>query len=210
MRRTQPDYPSHTVAFESVARLLIAGEPVYFTLQNISEFWNVATRPVANNGMGLSVVFTLGEVEKIERILTLLPESPAIYGEWKRLVVAHNVLGSKVQDTKLVAAMNVHGLRKNPHLQHGRFQPLCGRSPASGIRALLGQHWRRFSCAHFGQPARWRALATGAVRSGRGVGNCVRNWFSVSQAAIFSLIAISESASPSNASCECTPFGADR
>jgi len=112
LRRTQPDHPNHTAAVESVALLLSSGEPVYFTLQNISEFWNVATRPIANNGFGFSVATALREVEKIERVLSLLPDSPAIYGEWKRLVVEHGVLGSKVHDTKLVAAMNVHGVRR--------------------------------------------------------------------------------------------------
>lgn len=48
LRRTQPDHPNHAAAVESVAKLLAAGEPIYFTLQNISEFWNVATRPVGN------------------------------------------------------------------------------------------------------------------------------------------------------------------
>jgi predicted nucleic acid-binding protein len=112
LRRTQPDHPSHAVAVESVSRLLLTGEPVYFTLQNIAEFWNVATRPAANNGLGFSIAMTLSEVEKIERFLTVLPESPATYGEWKRLVVMHSVLGSKVHDTKLVAVMNVYGVRK--------------------------------------------------------------------------------------------------
>jgi hypothetical protein len=37
-RRTQPDHPSHVSAVESVARRIAAGEPVYFTVQNISEF----------------------------------------------------------------------------------------------------------------------------------------------------------------------------
>jgi predicted nucleic acid-binding protein len=110
LRRTQPDHPSHTVAVESVAKLLAAGEPVYFTLQNMSEFWNVATRPAANNGLGFSIALTLGELQKIERFLTVLPDSPAVYAEWKRLVVKHSVLGSKVHDAKLVATMNVHGI----------------------------------------------------------------------------------------------------
>ena len=52
LRRTQPDHPRHGLAVESVARLLSSGEAVYFTLQNMSEFWNVATRPAANNGLG--------------------------------------------------------------------------------------------------------------------------------------------------------------
>ncbi len=107
LRRTQPDHPNHAVAVESVARLLSIGELVYFTFQNISEFWSVATRPIEKNGLGFSPALVLSEVEKIEWLLTFLPDSPAIYGEWKRLVV---VLGVKVHDAKLVAAMNVQGI----------------------------------------------------------------------------------------------------
>lgn len=81
LRRTQPDHPNHAVAVESVAQLLSAGEPVYFTLQNISEFWNVATRPIAGNGLGFSVALALREVEKIERFLTILSDSAAVYTE---------------------------------------------------------------------------------------------------------------------------------
>jgi predicted nucleic acid-binding protein len=81
LRRTQSNHASHTLAVESVVRLLAAGEVVYFTLQNISEFWNVATRPVANNGLGFSMVLALADVEKIEGFLTTLPDSPAVYAE---------------------------------------------------------------------------------------------------------------------------------
>ena len=80
LRRTQPDHPSHTLAVESVAKLLAANEPVYFTLQNMAEFWNVGTRPVANNGLGFSVALALGELEKIERFLTVLPDSGCLWG----------------------------------------------------------------------------------------------------------------------------------
>jgi predicted nucleic acid-binding protein len=52
LRRIQPDHEHHTLAIDSVARLLATGEQVYFTLQNISEFWNVMTRPIAVNGLG--------------------------------------------------------------------------------------------------------------------------------------------------------------
>ncbi len=51
-------------------------------------------------------------MEKIEQFLTVLPDSPAVYAEWKRLVVQHSVLGTKVHDTKLVATMNLHGVRR--------------------------------------------------------------------------------------------------
>jgi predicted nucleic acid-binding protein len=91
---------------------LAAAEPVFFTLQNLSEFWNVVTRPSANNGLGFSVEVAPAEVEKIERFLAVLPDTPSVYSEWKRLVVNRRVTGSKVHDAKLVATMNVDGIRR--------------------------------------------------------------------------------------------------
>jgi predicted nucleic acid-binding protein len=112
LRRTQPDHESHSLAVESVAFLIESGEPVYFTPQNISEFWNVATRQQGQNGLGFSVALAAREVAKIEQVLSLLPDSPSAYSEWKRLVMAHGVMGAKVHDARLVAAMNVHGVQR--------------------------------------------------------------------------------------------------
>jgi predicted nucleic acid-binding protein len=112
LRRTQTDHPEHKIAVGSVVRLLAGGESVYFTLQNISEFWNVMTRPLGSNGLGLTLQAAAPEIGKIERILTVLPDSPAVYEEWKRLVFSRGVRGSKVHDAKLVATMNVHGVRR--------------------------------------------------------------------------------------------------
>jgi predicted nucleic acid-binding protein len=113
LRRTEPRHPSHSVAFDSVARFLAEGEPVYFTMQNISEFWNVATRPIANNGLGFSAAAALFELTKIEPSLAVLPDAPEVYGESKSMVVRHNVLGSKVHDAKLVAVMNIHRVQRS-------------------------------------------------------------------------------------------------
>jgi predicted nucleic acid-binding protein len=121
LRRIQPDHVHHAMAIDSVARLLAAGEQVYFTLQNISEFWNVITRPIAVNGLGFSPAFALSEVAKIETVLTLLPDSPAVYEEWKRLVATHAVIGAKVHDARLVAVMNVHGVRRILTFNTGDF-----------------------------------------------------------------------------------------
>jgi predicted nucleic acid-binding protein len=117
----QPSHPSHALAVESVARLLAAGEPVHFALQNIAEFWNVATRPVEYNGLGFSATVTLAEVGKIEEALVLLPDMPALYPEWKGLVVRHGVTGVKVHDARLVAAMTVHGVRRLLTFNAGDF-----------------------------------------------------------------------------------------
>lgn len=78
LRRTQPADERHMIAVESVARLIASGEPVHFTPQNIADFWNVVTRPVAANGLGFSAELARAEVEKIERALRLLPDLPAM------------------------------------------------------------------------------------------------------------------------------------
>jgi predicted nucleic acid-binding protein len=121
LRRTQPGHPHYNAAVESVIRLVAAGEPVHYTLQNVAEFWNALTRPVANNGLGLSVVRAEVEIVGIEETLTLLPDVPAIYAEWRRLVTQHGVLGAKVHDARLVAAMNVHGVTRLLTFNAGDF-----------------------------------------------------------------------------------------
>ena len=112
LRRTQPGHPSYEAAVESIARLTEMGERGCVTSQVIAEFWNAATRPQQQNGLGFPVELTLREVTRIESTLTLLHDNASIYSEWKRLVTTHRVLGSKVHDARLVAAMHVHGVTK--------------------------------------------------------------------------------------------------
>jgi len=111
LRSVEPLHPLHAIAVGAVFRLLDENTPVYFALQNIAEFWNVATRPIQNNGLGFSIPSTLSEVEKIEGLLTLLPDTPAVYAEWKRIVVGKGVSGVKVHDARLVATMKTHRVR---------------------------------------------------------------------------------------------------
>jgi predicted nucleic acid-binding protein len=140
LRRTQPDHESHALAVESVAKMLENGELVCFTPQHISELWNVATRPQAQNGLGFSVALAATEVAKIEQALILLPDSPATYAEWKRLVLTHGVMGVKVHDARLVAAMAVHGVRRILTFNADDFKryDIEALSPAS----VLAAEWR--------------------------------------------------------------------
>lgn len=112
LRSIEPLHPHHRLAVSAVASLLTEDVSVYFTLQNIAEFWNVATRPVENNGLGFSILATLAEVDRIEGLLTFLPDIPAVYSEWKRIIIENNVSGVKVHDARLVATMKTHGVQR--------------------------------------------------------------------------------------------------
>lgn len=67
----------------------------------------MATRPADRNGLGLSHEEVLQEVGSIEKLLTLLPDIPAIYADWKEIVRDHKVQSVKVYDARLVATMNI-------------------------------------------------------------------------------------------------------
>jgi len=75
--------------------------------QNLTEFWNVCTRPSDRNGLGLTPSETDTHISKLETFLTVLPEVPDIYTEWRHLVVTHSVSGVRVFDARLVASMTV-------------------------------------------------------------------------------------------------------
>ena len=101
----------HSAAAGALDFLFASGETVVIVPQNIAEFWNVCTRPVDHNGLGLTPSEAETEILKLEALFPLLPESPAIYHEWKRLVVTHAVSGVRVYDARLVASMNVHDVK---------------------------------------------------------------------------------------------------
>ena len=113
LRLALRDSPDHRVVRTAVASLQSGNAQLFFTHQNISEFWNVATRPKEQNGFGLSVDEVEREVKGIERGLTFLPDSEALYREWRRVVTAYQVRGLQVHDARLAAAMLVHNV---PHI----------------------------------------------------------------------------------------------
>jgi predicted nucleic acid-binding protein len=108
LRSVQPNHPLCTQATHAVSKLIRQQDAIFFCAQNIAEFWNVATRPADRNGLGLSPEEVLQEVSNIEKSLTLLPDVPAIYGAWKRIVATHKVQGVKVYDARLAAIMSVY------------------------------------------------------------------------------------------------------
>lgn len=87
------------------------GDSVCVFPQNLIELWNVSTRPLNVNGLGLSLQESERNVARCESFFTLLPETPAIFKEWKRLATTYAVSGLKVHDARLVAAMNVHDVK---------------------------------------------------------------------------------------------------
>ncbi len=105
--------PTYLTVRRAVSLLKSRREALVTTPQNIAEFWNVCTRPAtARGGLGLSIEATDGRVRLLERHFRVLPDMPAIYPQWRTLVLAHNVSGVQVHDARMVAAMLIHGVTR--------------------------------------------------------------------------------------------------
>jgi predicted nucleic acid-binding protein len=110
VRVSQREDPSYGMIRAALSSLRAAGARLCFTPQNLAEFWNVCTRPAPQNGYGLSIAETDRRAELIESRFSLLPDTEQVHTVWRRLVVVHSVVGVKVHDARLVAAMHVHGV----------------------------------------------------------------------------------------------------
>src|SRR5438067_1171403 len=98
------------VARHALKALLRGGATLSVAPQNLVELWSVCRRPEKDNGLGK----TAAEIDRycrfIESFVNVLPETPELFVKWRELVIAHNVIGNKVFDAKLVAAMSLHGV----------------------------------------------------------------------------------------------------
>lgn len=103
--------PSHFEVRTAIRLLRLRKDKLITLTQNIAEFWNVSTRPIAaRGGYGFSVAETARKLQLLERLIEVRPESREAFQEWKRLVVDRSILGVKVYDARIVAAMTHYGI----------------------------------------------------------------------------------------------------
>jgi len=111
LRLVQKNSPMHPYARKAIIMLRRQGVSLCIVPQNLIEFWAVATRPISNNGLGLSIDEASQAIDKIKRIFVLYPDTPRILTEWENIVIKHQVKGKQVHDARLVAAMVTHKIR---------------------------------------------------------------------------------------------------
>ncbi len=110
LRLVEPTHSLHMAVRSAVNSLRKNGSDIHITTQNCIEFWNVITRLANNNGLGIKPSDAEPLLDLLERLFPILADTPTIYLEWRRLVIAYAVAGVKVHDARLVASMKVHGV----------------------------------------------------------------------------------------------------
>jgi predicted nucleic acid-binding protein len=107
LRFADRTHPLHPRVRAAVRVLRAEGHRLRTTPQNCVEFWNVVTRPADKNGLGLEPANADRLLRLMERLVPVLPDVPAVYPQWRQLVVAFGVSGVQVHNARLVAAMRL-------------------------------------------------------------------------------------------------------
>ena len=110
LRVAQPTIASHATSLAALTQLANADYDLCVVPQSIYEYWVVATRPVTVNGLGLTIQDVDQQIQDLLSRFTLLRDERGIFAHWYDLVVKNAVHGKLAHDTRLVAAMQRHGL----------------------------------------------------------------------------------------------------
>ena len=120
---------SYALADRAVVELFSRGVVLHLTPQNLIEFRNAATRPLAANGLGLTPAQAENKAADFEALFPLLLETANIYPTWKTLVAAAAVIGKQVHDARLVAVCHVSGISHLLTFNTAHFARLASFGP---------------------------------------------------------------------------------
>jgi predicted nucleic acid-binding protein len=109
-RVAHKNHPHTPVAIAALQRLWDEGHELRIVPQVLYEYWSVATRPVQQNGLGFTPAVVDADITNFKRVFAVLRDERGILEPWQQLALAASVTGKQSHDTRLIAAMQRHGL----------------------------------------------------------------------------------------------------
>lgn len=123
---TAPARRLHTQAQSVLTDWPGQGKQLFVSGQVLREYLAVATRPMQENGLGLTLAQALENVESILLRLRLLEEPGAVFSTLKSLLSEVPCTGKQIHDANIVATALAHRVPAilTQNLQHfARFSP---------------------------------------------------------------------------------------
>jgi predicted nucleic acid-binding protein len=109
-RLAERGHSHHPIVQTAVSKLFDNQHELCLVPQVLYEYWVVVTRPVAENGLGMLPTDARRAINFCLEQFSLFRDERGIFPIWQELVETHSVLGKAAHDTRLVAAMQRHGL----------------------------------------------------------------------------------------------------
>ena len=108
---TDESRPDHETAREIIATSGKKGRGLCVSGQIVREYLVVATRSAELNGLGLSAIHAISNVDAFRRFLQLQKEPEAATEKLIKLCRNYDLRGKRIHDANIVAAMLTHGIR---------------------------------------------------------------------------------------------------
>ena len=100
----------HSDAVMALNEWPASGTALYTSGQIMREYLSVATRPVAQNGLGLARTDAIANVKAMRVRLRFLPEHDKVNDRLLKLLEEVECTGKQVHDANVVATMLTHGV----------------------------------------------------------------------------------------------------
>jgi predicted nucleic acid-binding protein len=111
-RSAQPEHSQYPPAVAAIEILRFRSETLCLVPQVHYEYWVVATRPVEQNGLGMTADEAAADIVDSVKRFRLFRDERAILDAWLKLVWQYKVIGKGGHDARLVAAMERHNISR--------------------------------------------------------------------------------------------------
>jgi len=110
LRSVEPRHAQHQTSVDATDALRQRGHDLVIVPQVLYEFWSVASRPIEQNGLGMTPAEAHAELLAIQRLFRLFRDERAVYAIWEQLVLSLGVKGKQAHDARIAAAMQRHSI----------------------------------------------------------------------------------------------------
>ena len=126
LRLDRPADAHHPACVSAIEASRAAGHSLCVLIQNLYEYFVVATRPLPQNGHGMSVEGALLRLDGLESLFEVLGHHDGDYAAWKQLVRTTQTTGKPAHDARIASAMMNHGITHMLTLNAGDFARFPG------------------------------------------------------------------------------------
>lgn len=120
---TDTDRSGHANSQKLLGRGLNGELRLFACGQILREYLVVATRPVENNGLGLTPEKALDNIQSFRRCIRLLDENDATTRRLEALIAASRLKAKRIHDANIVSIMIENGLHELFTLNPDDFKP---------------------------------------------------------------------------------------
>lgn len=121
LRVVESKSTNHGIAISAV-ETLGRSHSLVIVPQIIYEFWSVATKTLAVNGLELSPAEADAAILQMSNFLVMLPDERGIFQHWRDCVRDMGIRGTQSYDARLYAAMKQHQISHILTFNGGHFR----------------------------------------------------------------------------------------